>query len=247
VRTGPLNTRRNNGVSPPSDRWAWIAAVLCMGGLIFTLAGSAMGALLFLAVWGLMAAMRADCCLRSILRSPGLWLVPAFALLSVLWAETPAVTLRAAFELALALGIASLAAGFLRPREFVSTMSVSLMFGRYGVDGMTGAAVFLGIFASKNTMALFMSFLVICATAALADRVQPSPQCLVSAFYFLLSIPLLLMAHSVGAVGTFLVFVIAACGADYVRAAQLGTRESSTLAAGPSWNLLPGGRPRVRA
>jgi exopolysaccharide production protein ExoQ len=78
----------------------------------------------------------------------------------------------------------------------------SLAFGRYGLDGMTGETVFLGIFASKNTMALFMSFLAIFAAAALADRGQPPLLRLLAVLSFALSLPLLLLAHSVGALLT---------------------------------------------
>ncbi|MDB5396040.1 MAG: hypothetical protein JWM91_3546 [Rhodospirillales bacterium] len=131
MRLAASNPGHSGETKPPSDRLAWIATVLCMVGLIVTLAGSAVGALLFLAVWGLMAAARVGRCLRLIFRSPGLWLVPAFAFLSVLWAETQGVTLRAAIELALTVGVASLTSGFLRPREFVSAMSVSLLFARF--------------------------------------------------------------------------------------------------------------------
>ena len=121
-----------------------------MVGLILTPGSSARGALLFLAACGLVAAPRTDRRLRLIFRSPALWVGAAFALLSVIWSPAPVVTLRAATELALTVGIASLTAGFLRPRAFVFAMSVSLligavlspMFGRYGVDGMTGTTVF---------------------------------------------------------------------------------------------------------
>ncbi len=181
-----------------------------MLGLILTLAGSAAGALLFLAAWGLVIVPRADRCLAMILRAPGIWLVPAFALVSVLWSQAPEATARAAIELLLTVGVASLTAGFLRPREFVGAMSVSLLFaavlsvgfGRYGMDGMTGETVFLGIFASKNTMALFMSILAIVSASVLADRGQPVLLRGLAVLSFLLSLPLLLRAHSAGALVT---------------------------------------------
>ncbi len=184
--------------------------MVCMLGLIWTLAGSSLGAVLFLASGGLVVAVRADRCLHLVFRSPGLWAIPAFAALSVLWSVAPAVTLRATVELTLTIGIASLVAGFLRPREFVSAMSVallcgavlSLLFGKYGFDGMSGETVFLGIFASKNMMAAFMSFLAIFAAAMLADRGQPPPLRLLAGLSFVLSIPLMLRAHSAGAMLT---------------------------------------------
>jgi hypothetical protein len=72
---------------------------------------------------------RADRCPHLIIRSPGFWVFPAVAALSVLWSEATMVTLRAAMELVLTIGIAALLAGFLRPREFVSATSVSLLCG----------------------------------------------------------------------------------------------------------------------
>jgi exopolysaccharide production protein ExoQ len=181
-----------------------------MFGLIMCLAGHSWGAGLLVAAWGLVAAARAQLCLNMLLRSPGIWLVPAVTAASVIWSDAPMVTLRAAIELALTVGAASLAAGFLLPRSFISAMSLSLFtaailsvaFGRYGVDGDTGEFVFLGIFASKNTMAAFMSFLAIFAAAVLMDRGQPTLARLQSALSFIVSIPLLLRAHSAGALLT---------------------------------------------
>ncbi len=201
-----------SGLDPAAARLAWCATVLSVLGLILTLSGSGMGAVLFLLAWGLVALPWAGACLRLVFRTPGVWLLPGYALLSVLWSQAPLVTLRAATQLALTVGVAALAAGLLRPRAFVSALAVSLLvgallslaFGRYGVDGMTGAAVFLGIFASKNTMALFMSLLAIFSAAVLLDRGQPPGLRLLGVLGFLVSIPLLLLARSAGAVLTTL-------------------------------------------
>ena len=184
--------------------------MLSMFGVILTLAGSATGAVLFIVAWAPIAIRRADRCLTALGRSPSLWLIPAFALLSAIWSEAPAATLRAAAELGVTAGIASLTAAFVSPRAFVSAISIgllagavlSLAFGRYGVDGMTGETVFLGVFASKNTMALFMSLLAIVSACLLADRGQQAVPRLLAALSFLLSIPLLLRARSAGAIVT---------------------------------------------
>ena len=235
----------NEGLTASGDPLAWGATVLCMLGLILTLAGSSLGALLFIAVWGLMAIARADRCLRLIVRSPLVWLVPTFALVSVLWSVAPGATLRASVQLLLTVAIALLTAGFLRPREFVSAMSVSLLFGavvslifgRNGVDGMTGQTVFLGVFASKNTMALFMSFLAIFSTAVRADRGQPTPLRLLAVFSFLLSIPLLLRAHSVGTLVTTAMSFMVLVGTAVFARARL--RERLLLLAGATALALP--------
>ena len=194
----------------PTDRLAWIAATLSMLGLILTLSGTSLGALLLLAATVLLCVVRGDRCLRLIGRSPELWAFPAFAAVSTVWSVAPVATLRATAELSITIGAAILCAGFLRPREFLSAMSVglficavmSLVFGHYVLDGMTGETVFAGIFASKNTMAAFMSFLAIVAAAVLADREQPTQLRLLAIGSLLLSIPLMLRADSTGAVVT---------------------------------------------
>jgi exopolysaccharide production protein ExoQ len=229
----------------PTDRLAWTATMVCMLGLVVTLAGSSLGALLFLVAWGLVIIPRADRCLGLMFRSPGLWLIPCFALLSIVWSQAREATLRATVEFALTVGVASLTAGFLRPREFLSAMSVSLLvgavlslaFGRYGFDGMTGETVFLGIFASKNTMALFMSFLAIVSAAVMADPGQPGLLRLLAVLSFLLSLPLLLLAHSAGALlttsGSLIVLVLT------VTFARLRVRERLLLLAGIATIILP--------
>ena len=224
---------------------AWIATVLCMAGLVIVLGGSSYGALLFLAAWGIVACPRADRCLGMMFRSPGLWLIPSYALVSVVWSQAQESTARAGVELLLTVGIASLTAGFLRPREFVSAMSVSLLFGavlslafgRYGTDGMTGTIVFLGIFDSKNTMALFMSFLAIVSGSVVFDRGQPPLLRLLAILSFLLSLSLLLLAHSVGALlttgGSLAVLVVTAIFS------RLRHRERLLILAGAATIIVP--------
>ena len=242
---GLLVARQPGGTDQSVDRLAWIATVLSMLGLILTLAGSSLGALLFLAAWGCLAVARAERCLQLIFRSPGLWVIPAFAALSMLWSQAPLVTLRAAVEVALTIGIAALTAGFLRPRAFVSAMAVSLLcgavlsliFGRYAFDGMSGQTVFVGIFASKNTMAAFMSFLAIFAAAVLADRGQPPLLRLLALFAFVLSIPLLLRATSAGALlttaGSLAILLLT------VAFARLASRERLLVLAGVAALAVP--------
>jgi len=188
----------------------WFATMLGTLGLIGALGGSSLGAYGFLAVWGLIFAARANSYCMLLMRAPVLWLMPAMALLSTFWSQAPQASLRAAIELALTVAVSSLAAGLVRPRAFVSAISVSLLFGaiasllfgRYGTDGISQTVVFLGIFASKNTMAMFMSFQLIFGIAVLADRLQPPALRWASVLSVVLSVPLLLKAHSAGALLT---------------------------------------------
>jgi exopolysaccharide production protein ExoQ len=77
------------------------------------------------------------------------------------------------------------------------------------MDGLSGSVVFMGVFGSKNTLAMFMSFLAIFAATVLADRLQPRALRLLAVAAFVLSIPLLIRAHSAGAaVTTILSFIV---------------------------------------
>ncbi len=197
--------------------WLWLTTALGILGLIEALAGSSRGAFMFLAVWGGAVCLRTHECRILLFRTPMLWLVPGMALASVMWSQAPGASLRAATELGLTVAIASLTAGLVRPRAFVSAMLICLllgaadclMFGQMGTDGLSGTTVFLGVFGSKNTLAMFMSFLAIFAAVVLIDGQQPRLLRLVAVLAFILSVPLLIRAHSAGAaVTTIISFII---------------------------------------
>lgn len=202
-----LRRRSFTGFNYKADTFTWLVVLTSIVSLVLVLTGTSLGADLFLVCGVLLALPWLAGRLNLMFRSPGLWLIPSFALLSVIWSQDPSATLRAALELCLTIGSAFLTAGLLRPREFVATMLIgllfaavlSLLFGKYGVDGMSGQTVFLGVFASKNTLAMIMTLLVLFASAALLDTQQPAFIRIAGAIGLPLSIPLLLHAHSVGA------------------------------------------------
>lgn len=236
-----MNSRSGRAVDVnPADPLAWAITVLSMLGLVITMAGSSLGAAVFLGAWVLMGFARAGQCARLVFRAPELWLIGGLTLASTAWSVAPDVTARAAAQLLLTVAIASLATGFLRPRDFVSAMAVSLLggavlsvlLGREGIDGMTGARVFLGIFASKNTMALFMSFLAIFAVAVLFDRGQHPVLRGLAAIAMIVGLPLLLMARSAGATMTtaasLAVLIAVGC---YARLSPRGRLAAAAVAA----------------
>ena len=204
----------------------WLTTLVSATGLVGALTGSSLWAYIFLAAWAPIILARAPTCLRLIFRTPVLWLVPALALASVLWSQAPGATLRAAIELILTISMATLTAGLVRPRAFVSAVLVALMsgamaslaWGRFGTDGLSGTTVFMGVFASKNTMAMFMSLLTIFAAAVCADRGQSRPLRILAGFSFVLAIPLLLKAHSAGAlVSTVISFAVMGITVGFAR------------------------------
>jgi exopolysaccharide production protein ExoQ len=212
--------------SSTSRRLTWLTTLASTTGLVGALSGSSLWAYIFLAVWAPIIALKAPTCIRLIFRTPILWVVPALAVASTLWSQAPAVTLRAGLELSATIAIATLTAGLVRPRAFTAAVLVSLMlgamaslaFGRSGIDGLSGETVFMGVFASKNTMAMFMSLLTIFAVAVAADANQKPIMRLAAGFSFALAVPLLLKAHSAGAlVTTALSFTIMAITVLFAR------------------------------
>jgi len=189
----------------------WIACALgILALLVSSTAGSlaAAGAAGFLGIWALSAAPQAFRAWRGAFRTPGLWFLPALLLATTLWSSHPSTTLRAAVQFALTAALAALAARSLPPRGFVSAALVSLFagallslaFGRYVVDGLGGDLAFVGILASKNAFSFFMVLLAIFAAAALLDRGQPVAVRGIAVAAMLVSLPLMLLARSAGAV-----------------------------------------------
>lgn len=196
-----------------TGRALWLTTFIGMLGLVGALAGSSRGAAVFLGVWAIMACLRAGDCRRLVFRTPALWLVPGMAMASVLWSQDAAASLRAATELGLTVAIASLTAGLVPPRAFLTAVLFSMVLGaldclingQIGMDGLSGTVVFMGVFGSKNTLAMFMSFMAIFAAAVMADGKQPWQLRGLAVAAFGVSIPLLIRGHSAGAAVTTII------------------------------------------
>ena len=141
------------------------------------------------------------------------WLLPALGFASVLWSQARSETLRFTLEFAITIACAVLAARLLKPRTLLvaltvalmATSAVSLLFGRQTIDGLTGAAVFAGVFGSKNQLGFFASLMLLASIALLIDRGQPVRFRVMGLAAALLSIPLLVTSRSATSIGSVVI------------------------------------------
>lgn len=163
-----------------------------------------LAALVFLLCGLLLLATRPAHSVRSLLRFWYVLLLPAYCLLSVLWSQYPALSLRYAVQLTLTLSIAIVIANRVAPLTLLRCL-----FGIYGI-GVLGSILFgnvrddigawIGIFGSKNAFAAVVSGFALASIAMLFDRSAPRIVRLVALAGLALCPPLLLRAQSAGAV-----------------------------------------------
>lgn len=188
--------------------WVSLAASLTLLMLIPWLGSRAAAG--FLGIWAVFAVFNARSSLTAVLSGPAIWAIPAMAVLSTAWSVEPAATLRFALQLVVTFGCAVIAARHLAPRHFVSAtlcaltivLGLSLLFGRYTTEWLTGAQVFIGVFATKNAVAGAVAALMLAACAVLLDRHQAMPMRVLGAGSLLLAGPILLMTKSATSVVT---------------------------------------------
>lgn len=141
--------------------------------------------------------------ISSLLRWWPLLILPAYCLLSVLWSEFPDNTTRYGMQMAFTLGLAIVIACRMPAVAFIRSLFVvyaigavlSVVIGRSS-DG-SGAA--LGIFASKNAFAAFVSLFAITSVSLLFDKAAPRWIRWAALLATLVSLPLLIRAQSAGA------------------------------------------------
>jgi exopolysaccharide production protein ExoQ len=139
----------------------------------------------------------------SLLRWWPLLLLPVYCLLSTLWSQFPAITLRYSLQLGVTLAVAIViacrvpAARLLRGIFLVYATGIvlSLLVGR-NTDG----AAWLGIFGSKNAFAAYVAVFALISVGLVFDRGAPRWLRLAALGGALLSAPLLIRAQSAGAI-----------------------------------------------
>jgi len=143
-----------------------------------------------------------------------------WCLLSVLWSDYPALTLRSAVQLGLTFAIAVAMATRLSPRRLLLVVFVaislavvgSLLFGRVRIDG-----IWFGVFGSKNAFAQTMSIYILAALALLLDPAMPRLWRMAGAAGLVLGVPMLMNAQSAGALLTTVVVFVLMLGLIAVR------------------------------
>jgi exopolysaccharide production protein ExoQ len=246
----PRSTAGAAGLGPAASPLVWGATIIGVVGLLLNSAAGSfaqLGVAIFLLVWVGVGAIRAGRTVRMLAASPLLWLFPALALLSVAWSQAPMVSLRAAIQFCLTVAFGILAARMQPPRAFVSAVMcgllvgaiLSLAFGRYVMDGWAGSAAYAGIFPSKNIFAFFMLLLIVFATGTAIDRGQPVPFRLLAALALVMSMPLMVLGRSAGAMVVSAVALVALFGTLAV--ARMHIAERAMVTAGLALVMVPAG------
>jgi exopolysaccharide production protein ExoQ len=195
---------------------AWLVFCASVTGILLgSFVGSA-GAYAFLALWTILGGMYARTSVRFLTAYGIIWVFPGFALMSALWSQEMAGTLKYGAEYAGTAGCAVLAAALLSPRQIISalmsclllTAILSIVFGRSGMDPMTGVTTFIGVFESKNELGFFVSIMLLGSLALILDSRQPVMFRLMGLLALGLDGPLLIMTRS----GTSQVTAVLASG-----------------------------------
>lgn len=130
--------------------------------------------------------------------------LPAFCLLSVLWSQFPAISMRHGIQLVLTFVIAIILANRVNAKTFMRGLFViysvgivlSLLIGEVRQD----IGAWIGIFNSKNAFAAFVAVYSLLCIGMCVDRELPAPFRMAALIGGLICIPLLVLAQSVGAI-----------------------------------------------
>ena len=195
---------------PPWRNLAWWLFVISLGaGHIGVWLGNA-GAIGLLGCWLLYGALWPARAIRAAAQSFWPWALPCLALASTLWSVQPALSFRQGCEFLLFTEVGLLMGSSLRPRAIVSAVMAGMVAVAVGglLDGTravvqhAGSTAATGGLGSKNTFALVGSLLFLSASCCCLDRRQGRLMRMVAAFCVPLSLGILAMTRSDGAIET---------------------------------------------
>ncbi len=174
--------------------------------------------LLFLAPWGWIVLRQPGDALLSLIVNWILLALPMLAVVSALWSDYPAVSLKGGAQFLVTTSIGIWAGSCVKPRVLMSALLsalivvavLSVSFGTAAYNGITGEYTFIGVFGSKNYFAVCVSFLLLTAVAVAFDKSQAFTFRVLGIFGACLAAPLLLYARSVGALVTSIVTLMIA-------------------------------------
>jgi exopolysaccharide production protein ExoQ len=192
-----------SGLPRPEMTWGILVVsltALLLGGFI-----GSVGAYAFLALWIMLSLPYGRNCLALLMDTRRvIWALPFLTVASTLWSQSQSGTARASLEYMATAGCAVLAASLLKPRAFISALTVCLVItallsvalGKQSVDPLTGFSAFVGVFASKNQLGFFTSMMLLAAVALLIDIRQPLPARLLGVVALVLAMPLMVLTRS---------------------------------------------------
>jgi exopolysaccharide production protein ExoQ len=161
-----------------------------------------LAALTFMGCGGLLIVSNVPASIDSIRRWWFVLLLPAYCLLTALWSQYPANSLRYGAQLAFTFIVAIVMTGRLSTTSLMRLMFLvygigviaSILFGRTGTGG-----AWLGVFGSKNAFAAHIAVFALIAMAVAVDGKSPWLLRLGGLVGTLASAPLLVLAQSAGA------------------------------------------------
>jgi exopolysaccharide production protein ExoQ len=136
---------------------------------------------LFLLAWILIAFKAREAAIEAVIRNAWLLLLPAFAVLSTMWSDSPELTFRAAVQCGVTTLIGIWAGTLLKPRLMVSSLLAALTFivllslgvRTEAADVFTGEYALVGVFGSKNQLAFCAVIYLLCSITVIIDGGQP--------------------------------------------------------------------------
>jgi exopolysaccharide production protein ExoQ len=169
---------------------------------------TAIVSLLFLAPWAWIVARQPNAAAKNILLAWSLLTLPLLALLSTIWSDYPAWTLRGGLQFLATVVAGILAGSCIRPSAFISALLcalgfvtiLSLLHGAVQPWGPTGELVFVGVFGSKNYFALAISLLLLTAIMVALDSNQARMFRMIGMVAMISSATLMTYTRSTGAI-----------------------------------------------
>lgn len=182
-----------------------LATVLTFGAfaaLVLNAMFGPLAALTFLGSAGLLMVSNMHQSIDSVRRFWPVLLLPAYCMLTALWSQYPANSLRYGAQLAFTLVFAIVLTGRISTVTLMRLLFVvygigvlaSIGFGRTGTGG-----AWLGVFGSKNAFAAHIAVFMLVSVAIAADRSSHLLLRLLGLIGLVASVPLLVLAQSAGA------------------------------------------------
>ncbi|MHA6692679.1 O-antigen ligase family protein [Devosia sp. A449] len=161
-----------------------------------------LAALTFMGCGSLLIVSNVPASIDSLRRWWFVLLLPAYCMLTALWSQYPANSMRYGVQLMFTVIVAIVITGRLSTAALMRLMFIvyaigviaSILFGRTGTGG-----AWLGVFGSKNAFAAHIAVFALIAVAVAADGKSPLLLRLAGAVGAVASAPLLVLAQSAGA------------------------------------------------
>lgn len=181
---------------------AYVLTFGAFSALVLNAMFGSLAALTFMICGGLLIVSNLPASIDSLRRWWFVLLLPAYCLLTVLWSQYPANSLRYGLQLTFTFVVAVVMTGRLSTASLMRLMFIvygigviaSILFGRTGSFG-----AWLGVFGSKNAFAAHLAVFALIAVAVAADDRSSRVLRLLGVVGAVSSVPLLVLAQSAGA------------------------------------------------